>query len=354
MVNLSWEQMSEYLDVLLEMETSVYMQETLMQKINEQINTGGVFSAIEILRQKNFWIKKAGRLYNYDRLQYESLKILDKARQLEGLEEDIEKAQNFNVNSIEMDKHTHNDSSYMFKVYKGGAIIRVAFGRVLGDEPTFGGGFTPEQRFIHIDATSEFEARAKINSIYYKAARDIPQMIDAIKEYVRIEKNKTDLMSEALIPPILKNLENTKRTLEELYNINIIFPKYRNLVAVASFNEYWQTGRVTELAGPNGAYNLYESETRMNQIITRLDTIIEKLDQIKQSQYLLYTAINDTNNLLKGVTDKLNTISSNTSDINSKMSAVVNNTAMTAINTKITACNTRAIKYMTMYNTLFK
>mgnify|MGYP007024707781 CR=1 FL=1 len=54
------------------------------------------------------------------------------------------------------------------------------------------------------------------------------------------------------------------------------FPKYRNLVAVSQIYEYILSGRCTELGGYQGAYNLYEQETRMDIVIMRLDDIYEE------------------------------------------------------------------------------
>ena len=49
------------------------------------------------------------------------------------------------------------------------------------------------------------------------------------------------------------------------------------MIAIASFYEYLMAGRCTSLEGTGGAYNLYENEIRMNQIISQLDTVITSL-----------------------------------------------------------------------------
>lgn len=86
-----------------------------------------------------------------------------------------------------------------------------------------------------------------------------------------------------------------KESIEKIYDENIIFPKYRNFVAIAAINEYLLSGRCDKLEGPDGAYNLYEMELRQNIIISQLSNIVENLEQIKNNQFSLYQEIQKTN-----------------------------------------------------------
>lgn len=90
----------------------------------------------------------------------------------------------------------------------------------------------------------------------------------------------------------LSTLENA---LEQLYSENVIFPKYRNLVAITAINEYLLSGRCDKLEGPDGAYNLYEMELRQNIIIAQLSSIIDNLEQIRSNQYSLYEELQKSN-----------------------------------------------------------
>jgi hypothetical protein len=65
--------------------------------------------------------------------------------------------------------------------------------------------------------------------------------------------------------------------------------------------EYLDSGRCSALEGPDGAYNLYESELRQNYIISKLDTIINQLDMIRENQYYLYTAMQDIKTAIAGL-----------------------------------------------------
>lgn len=77
-------------------------------------------------------------------------------------------------------------------------------------------------------------------------------------------------------------------TLKNLYAMGIVRPKYQNWVAVSSFYEYLDYGRCEELEGRDGAYNLFEDESKLNRIIGQLDVIITKLDVIASTQFKLY------------------------------------------------------------------
>ena len=85
-----------------------------------------------------------------------------------------------------------------------------------------------------------------------------------------------------------QKLSETQSILSKLYEQDAIYPKYRNLPALASICEYLKIGRCSELVGPHGAYNLYEDELRKDTIISKMDVIIDNLQQIKNNQFLLY------------------------------------------------------------------
>lgn len=92
-----------------------------------------------------------------------------------------------------------------------------------------------------------------------------------------------------------------KESIENVYEENVIFPKYRNLVAITAINEYLLSGRCEKLEGPDGAYNLYEMELRQNIIIAQLSNIIDNLEQIKDNQYSLYQEIQKTNHTISEI-----------------------------------------------------
>jgi len=138
---------------------------------------------------------------------------------------------------------------------------------------------------------------------------------------------------------IQNQLTETKQTLDRLYNINIIHSQYRNIVAVASFYQYFDTGRCTTFEGHEGAYNLYESERRMNKIISQLDVVIEHLNDIKNNQYTLYNMISTANN-------KIDKLMNNSQLALSYKRATAENSEIIAYNAQVAAENTRVLKWM--------
>lgn len=105
-----------------------------------------------------------------------------------------------------------------------------------------------------------------------------------------------------------KPLEETQAVLDKLYSVDVIYPKYRNLPALTCIYEYLVTGRCDELAGPHGAYNLYEDEVRQNMVISQLNAIMENLEQIKGNQYLLYEQLTKIRRESEEITHELRMI----------------------------------------------
>ena len=147
-----------------------------------------------------------------------------------------------------------------------------------------------------------------------------------------IEKNKRLLIDKR---------KKASVYLKKIYGANIIYPKYRNLIAVLSIYEYFVSGRCDELTGHEGAYNIYESELRLNRIINTLDDILYRLDEIKQNQYYLYQALCDTRNMIDSLSSEMNSISSG-------MSRIENSASISAYNTRIAAEDTKLLTYMNL------
>ena len=109
-----------------------------------------------------------------------------------------------------------------------------------------------------------------------------------------------------------RSVEESQQLLDKLYELNVIFPKYRDLVAVSQMYEYVASGRCNTLSGYEGAYNLYEQELRMNIVISQLEDIYDQLEEISTNQYMLYSAICESNNLLLEVANYTEMTSYNT------------------------------------------
>lgn len=156
------------------------------------------------------------------------------------------------------------------------------------------------------------------------------QQIDIYKQHI----SKIDSQISAL-----------NKTLDKLYDYDILYKKYRgNVVAVNTIYDYFKAGRVTSLSAYGfdiGAYNLYENELRQNIIIDKLDVIITKLEELKNIMYMLYDAVKDAMNVMDRI-----------SSMADKVSEISQNTALTAYNSKVIADNTSVLSYIESMNYL--
>ncbi len=103
-------------------------------------------------------------------------------------------------------------------------------------------------------------------------------------------------------------LQETTEILNKLYSSDYIYPKYRNLPALTSIYEYLVTGRCDELSGPHGAYNLYEDEVRKDTIISKLSDVVANLEKIRGNQYMLYECIRDIQDSTRAAVEELRQI----------------------------------------------
>lgn len=189
------------------------------------------------------------------------------------------------------------------------------------------------------------------------------------KERIKLAQDKlipANAISEMLNLEIFKVEELLKNTIaarNELYAYDIIFAKYRNIVALSSFYEYLVSGRCSLLAGHDGAYNIYENEIQMNRVVDRLDTVISSLDEIKHNQYLIYKSLQSIdaslcslNSTMDKALTSIQGIEKHATSINEYMvhisknsDVIAHNTAVTAYYSKINAELTNALGYMVAF-----
>ena len=108
-------------------------------------------------------------------------------------------------------------------------------------------------------------------------------------------------MAKINLSDIKESLNAAKKTLSEIYSLNVLPAKYRSFNAVATLYEYLENGVCTTVQGHGGIYDTYEYHTQIGAIITRLDVIIQKLEAIRQNQEMLYDAISESNDLLEKI-----------------------------------------------------
>lgn len=201
-------------------------------------------------------------------------------------------------------------------------------------------------------AKASYEKAKSSQKERIKLAQDKLIPANAIAEVLNLEITKTEEL-----------LKNTIDARNELYAYNIIFIKYRDVVALSSFYEYLMAGRCSSLEGADGAYNLYENEIRMNRVIDQLDTVILSLDEIKQNQYLIYHELCNISSSLEslsssmdkalisiqGIEVKTTSINEHVERISKNSDVIAHNTAVTAYYSKINAELTNALGYMVAF-----
>lgn len=143
-----------------------------------------------------------------------------------------------------------------------------------------------------------------------EAEKELNKQINEINEKINELKNITNnLEEENFIETVLKKekdecLELLKVICEaknKLLSINVIYPNYRDVFALSSFYEYFNSERCYLLEGPDGAYNLYEAERRSDAV----STFFCKLEDINKKQVVLYREANEMFKKLHSLTGSL-------------------------------------------------
>ena len=127
--------------------------------------------------------------------------------------------------------------------------------------------------------------------------------------------------------------------------MNNLHNNYRNLVAVIRLLEYFDSGRCVALTGPSGAYNIFEDEMLHERIITKLDIAISRLEEIRNAQYMLYEAIQESNYYAERMYSQSNELLSVNKNI-------ANNAEIAAYNSKIAATNSTVSAYIDVFSAL--
>ena len=186
----------------------------------------------------------------------------------------------------------------------------------------------------------DFERRKDLGEIY-----DVFLATDETYASYRMK----ELFCQKEIDEAVIALEEQNKCLKQYYDLGFIFSKYHNIVALTTIYEYFVTGRCTSLGGGDGAYNLYENETRANIIINKLDLIINQLEAIKDNQYTLYEVLVDIEKGIGKLNQKMNAIWEEVKDI--KVNQDISNGILgsVAVSAAYTAYNTAKIaKYSEM------
>lgn len=144
---------------------------------------------------------------------------------------------------------------------------------------------------------AEYESNLKWNS-------EVDEMESNYREaYFRYKKDTAEeearMAKETAMVPILRKdiallderRKKSRETLERFYALDVIKPKYRNLLCAATFLDYLENERCYSLTGHEGCYNLFEEEKQRGIIISQLTNISSQLTQIRKNQELVADAL---------------------------------------------------------------
>ncbi|MBQ6931488.1 MAG: zinc-ribbon domain-containing protein [Clostridia bacterium] len=172
-------------------------------------------------------------------------------------------------------------------------------------------------------------------STYKQQCQKYKQAVDADNKRVINEQRQIGFL-QTQQAEIDRKIAEIESVMSDFYSLNIIYPKYRNLIPIVTLYEYFESGRHTTLSD---AYNKYEDELLHKTIIEKLDVVISRLEQIRQNQNALYEAILESNSIAERICQQSDTlIASN------KM--IEKNTALAAYHSKIAADNSAINAYI--------
>ncbi len=155
------------------------------------------------------------------------------------------------------------------------------------------------RRLKNEGAARKEEARKELD----RKIAELEKEIDGPKSEAKTESRK-DPVTNLLIKEkneYIKTLKILCETRSKLYSINAIYPNYRDVSALSSFYEYLNSERCYDLEGPDGAYNLYETERHSDTIATFFRT----LEDINKKQVILYSELAEMFEKLNKLNDSL-------------------------------------------------
>ncbi len=144
----------------------------------------------------------------------------------------------------------------------------------------------------HNESLEAHNAQAKkaCEAYYASQSKKRANAIEAQKKTCEEAKASAAQMG-ATVSNLQSAIVATNGILEKLYAADVIYAKYRNLVAVGMFCEYLMSGRCDKLEGHEGAYNIFENELRQNMIVAKLDDVANRVDELKGTMHYVATSI---------------------------------------------------------------
>ncbi|MCR4874448.1 MAG: hypothetical protein K5923_01730 [Clostridia bacterium] len=156
------------------------------------------------------------------------------------------------------------------------------------------------------------------------------------------EKNEYDIIAkdlseniDILVPRRIhfaKNRNKAETAFNKFMELNFVYSTYQDIVPICQFIQYLESGRCETLEGPNGCYNLYESELRQNIIINKLSNIENALEDIKRNQMVMIKTLKAIDVTTNSIFKVANDVYSEVKDINDNTRAIAACSAISAAN----------------------
>lgn len=149
-----------------------------------------------------------------------------------------------------------------------------------------------------VDAKQNSQERIKnLAALLLKEKKRLEDISNEITQFDKKSLNEIENVKKKI--NTLKNeLAVANHKLTEHYNKNVIHPKYRTWLAVATIYEYLDTGICNNLTGPNGAYKFYEEDLRAQKIAGSVNELRIKAESACYMQTTLKREIDKINSRL--------------------------------------------------------
>ena len=201
--------------------------------------------------------------------------------------------------------------------------------------------------FLFLSSFGEAGDKKYNNNLKQQADEEYKHDMESYEKYVLNDRERVSKELENL--PILKSdisklesqLLDNKKTLKSLYDLNIIYSKYRTFEAVTQFLEYLKSGRCSELEGTYGCYNLYEDELKAGTIISNLASINNKMDSVLKNQRELYDAVVEIGNKVNSICKE---VSLSNENIEQKLDVIASHQEIDLYCNELSAYNTAVMK----------
>lgn len=143
----------------------------------------------------------------------------------------------------------------------------------------------------------------------------------------RLNENQAE---EALISKRQQEIQSSlliaQKNLRQIYDVNVLPAKYRNLTAVATLYEYLETGRCNIITGHGGIYDTYETERIHLAQLQQMVEMNQRLSRIEDNQRYICQEMQKANSTLRSINSSLKEIEKTNAEIsrNTAISAVAN------------------------------